>query len=193
MNSEFDPKAYSENSWSLVCHPDHPADRVEAITVSQEWTESGQLWLRYHIDGEQSAISTPDPANGERRDNLWQTTCCELFVRIPGDEAYGEYNFSPSSQWAAYQFSAFRKDMANMEVPGVPEIYCDASETHLALETTLLLPERFEKHDLKASFSVVIEEVDGPKSFWAVTHPAGEPEFHHRDCFSADLKASKAL
>ena len=178
-----------ENSWQLICHPNHPAKQVESIEVRQEYLPSGKLWLRYHIEGVLDDISLPEPANGERMDDLWQTTCCELFLRVPGAEAYGEYNLSPSSRWAAYEFTAYREGMANMDVPEPPEISLDFSDGHLALETELLLPERFANRALSVSFSVVAEETDGTKSFWAVTHPSGEPEFHHRDCFSVNLSA----
>ena len=176
-------------SWRLQCHDHHPAKQIDGIEIFAELGPSGNIWLRYHIDGQLNALSLPDPAEPERMDNLWHTTCCELFIRIPGEDAYGEYNLSPSSRWAAYQFSDFRKDAADMEIPDDPEIHLDASETHLALEAEFTLPDRFVGQTLAASFSVIIEETDGTKSFWAVTHPAGEPEFHHRDCFSVTLEA----
>jgi len=182
-----------EINWQLQCHTDHPAKDVEEIAISAELSKSGKIWLRYHIDGNLNSISLPDPKDPERTDNLWHTTCCELFISVPEETAYGEYNLSPSSQWAAYQFSDFRKDAADMEIPDVPEIHLDASETHLALEAEFTLPERFTNKTLQTSFSVIVEEMDGTKSFWAVTHPPGKPEFHHRDCFSVFLEAKDAL
>ena len=38
-----------------------------------------------------------------------------------------------------------------------------------------------------ASVSAVIEEADGTKSYWALAHPPGEPDFHHPDCFVLEL------
>lgn len=38
-----------------------------------------------------------------------------------------------------------------------------------------------------AAISAVIEEADGTKSYWALAHPPGEPDFHHPDCFVLDL------
>ena len=32
-----------------------------------------------------------------------------------------------------------------------------------------------------------IEEQDGRKSYWALAHPPGKPDFHHPDCFVLDL------
>ena len=46
-----------------------------------------------------------------RRDNLWQSTCFECFLKGDGKEAYQEWNFSPSGDWAAYDFEAEREGM----------------------------------------------------------------------------------
>ena len=35
--------------------------------------------------------------------------------------------------------------------------------------------------------SAVLEEVDGTKSYWALAHPEDKPNFHHPDCFAAQL------
>jgi hypothetical protein len=35
----------------------------------------------------------------------------------------------------------------------------------------------------------VIEEIDGTKSYWALAHPPGKPDFHHPDCFALTLPA----
>ena len=35
--------------------------------------------------------------------------------------------------------------------------------------------------------SAVIEEQDGTKSYWALAHPDGPPDFHDPACFAASL------
>ena len=35
--------------------------------------------------------------------------------------------------------------------------------------------------------SAVIEEVDGTKSYWALAHGAGPPDFHNPACFAYHL------
>ena len=41
----------------------------------------------------------------------------------------------------------------------------------------------------KLALSAVIEELDGTKSYWALAHPPGKPDFHHPDCFALTLEA----
>jgi hypothetical protein len=36
----------------------------------------------------------------------------------------------------------------------------------------------------------VIEETNGRKSYWALAHPPGKPDFHHSDCFALGLPAA---
>ncbi len=43
--------------------------------------------------------------------------------------------------------------------------------------------------DWKLALSAVIEETDGTKSYWALRHPPGAPDFHHPDCFALTLEA----
>jgi len=35
----------------------------------------------------------------------------------------------------------------------------------------------------------LIEETNGAKSYWALAHAPGKPDFHHPDAFALDLPA----
>jgi hypothetical protein len=35
--------------------------------------------------------------------------------------------------------------------------------------------------------AAVVEETNGCLSYWALTHPPGKPDFHHRDSFALAL------
>ena len=172
---------------SLICHPETPAKSVESITVEYK-CHKGVLWLRYHAELQLDALAVPYPAEATRADGLWQTTCFEAFCRRSGAGGYCEFNFSPSSQWAAYHFDEYREGMADLAVQQSPQIGLDASEGHFALEATIAVPgEAFE-----VGLAAVIEEVDGTKSYWALAHPPGKPDFHHPTCFALILPAPDA-
>ena len=83
--------------------------------------------------------------------------------------------------------------MTSLDVPEPPNIWLDAGDSHLALECELRLPAHWANRKLTASFAVVMEEQDGTKSFWAVSHPPGKPDFHHGDCFSTILTPPENL
>ena len=176
---------------SLQCHPETPADTVTAITVEYEIQPDGKLWLRYFVDCDLENLVSPSPAEPQRADGLWNTTCFELFLCEPASSNYFEVNFSPSSQWAAYRFDGYRAGMADWETPE-PEIGDDASETHFALEATIALPPSV-NGVWEASLSAVVHERGDIKSYWALNHPEGAPDFHHRDCFALKLAPPEAL
>jgi hypothetical protein len=178
-----------ENIMRLVCHPATPTTLVESIELSWELTGDDRLWLRYHVEMPLTGLILPDPIPPARADSLWQTTCFEAFLRVPGQASYVELNASPSGAWAAYHFDDYRTGMAALPMPTAPEIGLDASESHFALEAVYALPPEFAGQPVELCLSAVIEEADGTKSYWALAHPPGAPDFHHGDCFAAQLAA----
>ena len=173
----------------LICHPQTPAVTVDAIEVKAERLESGRLWFRFHLEGQLNALALDKPRPPERTNGLWKSTCFEAFLRSNRDSDYLEYNFAPSSQWAAYAFTNYRTGGNDLRVNKAPEILLDASESHFAIETEILLPTDWRKLPIELNLTAVIEEADGTKSYWALTHPPGKPDFHHKDCFALKLEA----
>lgn len=164
---------------------------ADTISVAVTRENSGALWLRYHVECDLNALEIPDMLAPMRTDDLWRSSCFELFVRREAGDAYLEYNFSPSSQWAAYQFKGYRSGMTEL-MTYRPQIYGDASETHFALEAELPLPDEWREEPLWVGLSAVIAETGGINSYWALAHPEGKPDFHHRDCFALYLEAPSA-
>jgi hypothetical protein len=39
----------------------------------------------------------------------------------------------------------------------------------------------------RLGLAAVIEETSGRKSYWALGHPPGQPDFHHSDCFACEI------
>ena len=175
----------------LICHRDTPAVKVTGIEVGIARFDDGRLWLRYHAEGHLEALELNEPRLPERTDNLWQSTCFEAFLRKQGEESYVEYNFAPSGQWSAYAFNQYRSGGANLVVESAPQILLDASEGHFAMETEINCPTDWRNSVIDLSLTAVIKETDGTKSYWALVHPLGKPDFHHRDCFALRLEAPR--
>src|SRR4051812_18284186 len=94
----------------LVSHPLTPSQTVQSIVASIAVNET-LLTLSFVVVGQVSHIRLPVRCDSSRADELWQHTCFELFARSPGTSAYSEFNFAPSTQWAAYRFSTYREEM----------------------------------------------------------------------------------
>ena len=130
----------------------------------------------------------PPFAGKGRADELWQTTCFELFVKPDGGEAYCEFNLSPSERWAAYDFTSTREGMTNRPSPREPE--CTMRQgSSFAIFDAAIPAAALPGGQCAAGLTCVIEEEGGIKSFWALVHPQDEPDFHDPACFTARLAA----
>lgn len=175
-------------TFNLQPHSGTTSAVVQGVDVHHEWKSSDTLWLRYFVDCPVDDLYLPDPADAQRMDNLWHTTCFELFLREPDQAPYCEFNFSPSTEWAAYGFTDYRQGVHDMDVPAAPAIApLDAGDSYLALEVDVKLPPDRLYPSLLAAISAIIVDAQGNKTFWSYRHPAGTPDFHHADCFAARL------
>jgi hypothetical protein len=172
----------------LMCHPQSDAGGIEAIDVTATLGQGGEIKLVYRVTGALEALKIAVPAMPDRVDGLWKSTCFELFVRNSEDKSYLEYNFAPSGQWAAYQFSGYRAGMAQLEARA-PIVSVEKSGDVLAVSVTVPLPDMTRHADLCAGISAVVATKRGKISYWALAHPAGSPDFHHKDCFALKLEA----
>ena len=59
-------------------------------------------------------------------------------------------------------------------------------------KVTVDLPESLRTVDVMAGFSAVIADKDGRIAYWALAHPPGKADFHHKDCFALQLEARSA-
>jgi hypothetical protein len=165
---------------TLRLHPNGRCDAASRIAVVVSRPAPDCLALRYTLTGRMADIVLPPPAEPLRTDELWQHTCFELFVGADGD-GYDEFNFSPSTQWAAYRFDGYRRNRHPIEA--APQIAVDRSDERLELAVALALP----RHTLRLGVSAVIEEKGGRLSYWALNHPPGNADFHHPDCFALEF------
>ena len=170
----------------LVPHPDYPPKSVTSVRVEIIATVDDIL-LTYVVDGKGSVL-IPNWTHSARKDSLWATTCCEIFLKLKGGDTYFEFNFSPSSEWAAYQFAHYRDGMRDLDMVVEPHIQRGLEEDNFLVEVDLDISD-IPQGELKVALSAVIEETDGTKSYWALQHPPGPPDFHHPDCFALTLAA----
>jgi len=159
---------------------------VSAIEVEVERRETGVLALRYLVSGDMAGVVLPPPAAPVRTDELWRHTCFEAFVGAPDQAAYEEINLAPSGQWAAYRFDGYRQGMAPLEPFEPPGVSVMRTAGGLELSATLHL-DSLAGSLWRLGLSAVIEEAGGQISYWAAAHPAGRPDFHHRDGFAVEL------
>jgi hypothetical protein len=109
---------------------------------------------------------------------------------ILGEERYIEFNFSPSTAWAAYHFTAYRKNMTELDAIEPVKIAVRQTAHWLELEASvnlesLTMPDTITK--LRLGLSAVVKQKSGDTSYWALAHPKAKPDFHHTDSFAFEL------
>ena len=163
----------------LHCHDDTPCVAVRSVQVELQRQASQQLCLRYQISADLQALRVPPVVTPRCCDELWQHCCCELFVA--DEDGYSEYNFSPSSCWAAYHFDGYRTGRRDLAVRQAPTVQCQSTAGGLVLTAQLdlkdLLPAA--PTSLRIALAVVIESSNGALSYWALRHAPGRADFHH--------------
>jgi len=204
---------------ALIAHPDTPARAVAGVFITYVWLSAAEWRFDFTVIAPPTALRLPVPVAPARSDGLWKHTCFEVFLMDPVDGSYLEFNFSPSGEWAAYQFDGYRKGMRELAVKTPPQIFTlDPAQMALAWkarmsalglgqDSPLMAPPPIpnvprQNFSLFATFensgprnddtwragvSAVIEEIDGTKSYWALAHPPGEPDFHDADSFVLEL------
>jgi hypothetical protein len=168
---------------TLHPHPDRPPSASFDLSASVS-IAGARLSVTYRLTGPIDRLKLPPPAPSTRRDELWRHTCFELFARDTGP-AYAEFNFAPSTDWAAYAFDNYRAGMRPLDITP-PALNVTRTDSTLTLEATIQLLSR----PRTLALTAVIEETDGRISYWSLAHPDGAPDFHHPRCFVLDLPSA---
>jgi hypothetical protein len=171
----------------LIRHLDSPCAAATHIEVDVAGPRSGTLLLSYIVTGKIGDLLLPAIIAPARTDELWRHTCFEAFIRAVPGASYCEFNFAPSTQWAAYRFDGYRSGMRVADEIGAPKIETASTPERYKLQATLELPRPPSSSGWRLGLSAVIEATNGRKSYWALAHPPGRPDFHHLDCFTAEL------
>jgi hypothetical protein len=175
---------------TLIAHPDHPPARVSAVEAAVIGLTDHWLSVRWRVE-DAAAVLVPEFAGKNRADGLWQQTCFELFLRQPGEAGYVELNLSPSEQWAAYDFAAYRAGVEERPMPRDP--VCTLRRGRNLLIFDAAIPRAgLPSLPWQIGVTAVIAEADGVKSYWALRHGDGAPDFHAPACFAATLGAPAA-
>ena len=173
----------------MICHSKTPCLGVNSLTSAASYDSGGCFNLSYLLIGNLQTIIIPPIKETSSIDGLWEHTCFEAFICVQGEKIYNEYNFSPSTQWAAYAFSDYRKHK-EWAMNQAPVIYVEKSDNQLKLDVILGandLPENPNKKALQLGLTAVVESADGSKSYWALKHPADVPDFHNKKGFIREI------
>lgn len=147
------------------------------------------LLLQYDLHGELADIVIPaQEERAIRKDNLWESTCFELFLGVKDSERYWEFNLSPSGHWNIYRFAAYRQgiqeEMAFVALLFNMQERSDAFSLCLNLDMDCIVQE---DRVLEVAISTVIRLKDERIYYWALAHHGEQADFHRHDSFTLEL------
>ena len=174
----------------LVAHPRTPGAAVYGIGAEVRFIRPAVLFCDYTLHADMAQVRIPEPRGGSPVDGLWQHTCFEAFVGVPGADPYYEFNFSPGGDWAGYRFGAYREGAGAAAVAPAPHLQVYRNAERLELSATVhigALAEIAEAPLLRVALTAVVEDAAGDLSYWSLRHAPGKPDFHHADGFVLEL------
>lgn len=172
---------------ALKLHPDSLCSAVTHIEVEVMRPCAGSLVLSYSVTGRIGDLCIPAAVAATRTDELWRHTCFEVFVRTSSGPAYYEFNFAPSTHWAAYRFDSYRSGMRFATEISAPRIEVQSSRECYRLRASLEMDQMSTQRidgAWRMGLAAVIEDTSGHKSYWALAHPPGKADFHHSESFA---------
>ena len=177
---------------TLTPHPQARGTAATIIRVDMSRQPDGTFVVSYVLEGDVERIRIPEPREPRCADDLWRHTCFEAFLKEAGADAYREYNFSPSREWAVYCFGRYRERKPAGAAPRAPRISVRRGADTLELKADVDLDGFARGAKLQVGLAAVVEETDGTRSYWALNHPAPKPDFHHAGAFVLDLDPAAA-
>lgn len=145
------------------------------------------LRIHYVLTGKVEEIRLPSPsASPARRAELWKATCFEFFLAVKGLPQYWEFNISPSGDWNVYSIDAYRR-VGFREEARIQKMPLDMQKAAnvLVLDTFVDLHLIVQDEQvLEIGITAVIQTKEGNETYWALVHPAPQPDFHWRPSFA---------
>jgi hypothetical protein len=143
------------------------------------------LSIEYHLQGALETVVIPSiNPTPSRKFDLWESTCFEFFIGVPGNANYWEFNLSPAGDWNVFSLDDYRKGLQNEPAFTSLPLSIDRSATSLILKSTIDLSQIIPAtQELELSVTTVIESSEHELSYWALTHTSSVADFHRRDSF----------
>jgi hypothetical protein len=163
---------------------------LPSLTITGSITRRGdKLAVRYHLRGDPAELLVPAPADRPaRRHGLWAATCFEFFLGVKGQARYWEFNLSPAGDWNVYGFAGYRHGIAEERAFGSLPVRVRRRRDSLlvAVEAAVGLIVAADR-PIEVGIAAVIQLAGGGLTYWALTHPGPQADFHRRESFLVEL------
>jgi len=156
-------------------------DVIKSFEVLFEVIENEYL-LTYSICGDISEIIIPVieyiPKSYKRHDELWKTTCFELFLGSKKHRKYIEVNLSSDYKYNIYSFDDYRSNMKEERSMILKSIKNNIAKQKLTLNYILKSKKVININDLRFNITAVIKYKNQKIEYWAINHNKEKADFH---------------
>jgi hypothetical protein len=178
-----------------------PKHSLNVKILGQVWLQNTVLHLHYSLVGELEKVIIASPTSQPtRKHDLWMTTCFEFFLGVQDSLSYWEFNLSPTGDWNAYRFQAYRQGMqeeqALSKLPLEIQQQPGALMLNLKLDLAPILKLTSSSSSaispippLELAITAVLESQQKEVSYWALNHCGIQADFHLRESFEIKLVA----
>jgi hypothetical protein len=154
------------------------------MTIAGSVDRQGQsLKIVYELCGDLTAVRIPEAITPVRKFGLWEETCFEFFLGIPGTTSYWEFNLATSGAWNVFRLENYRSGLTEELAYEAMPIQVKHSTDRLSLAVTVDLSVLGVHGPIELSLTAVVQQQNDDYSYWATRHSGLEPDFHLRDSF----------
>ena len=187
----------TEHSFSLL---PFSASNIPDMTISGIFAlQNNIITLKYSLTGKINDVLLPSTSvDPRRKDELWKATCFEFFLAIKNEPQYWEFNLSPSGDWNVYRMDAYRR-VGFREEALIQQLQIETTREEnkftldSAADLTPIIQHSFASQTLQFGISAILQTQSGNVTYWALTHPGSEADFHLRESFILSLAGQSQL
>ena len=178
----------SEQTFSLIPFVDANLPDIKITgSISRKVND---LSIHFALTGNIENLTCSEPsAHPTRKDELWKSTCFEFFIASPNQPEYWEFNISPSGDWNIYHMDTYRRVGFRGETLIQQLPFSVQKETGcISVDATIdLSPIIQTENTIQVGITSIIQTKDGYETYWALTHPNPQADFHLRESFMIEL------
>lgn len=178
---------------TLIAHPHGAviAATIAARVAFEREPRTTHITFEYSLTGDLAALAIPRRAASARVERLWEHTCFEAFIAPARGTHYFELNFSPSTEWAAYELDGYRRGMRPLELAAPPAVRVAETKNELRVTAGIELGELADAPwPWRIGLTAVVEDRAGKRAYHALAHPRDKPDFHDAAAFTVLLDGS---
>ena len=114
-----------------------------------------------------------------RANNLWKSTCFELFIAPKENLNYWELNISSSTKWNFYAFDSYKENMREERDISIPNIEIVQKENLYFISCEFNLREIIPKQS-NFNLAVILLDRNCVRHFYSINRKGGVVDFHDK-------------